>query len=73
LQDKHYHDLSLLAPPLADKQLFMLDEHNRNKELAAALQKNHNAYFDYQVWQTDHPFTNKRGSLIKTVLAFLDR
>jgi hypothetical protein len=31
------------------------------------------SYFDYQVWQTDHPFTNKRVALIKMVLSFLDR
>jgi ketosteroid isomerase-like protein len=30
------------------------------------------AYFDYEVWHTDHSFTNKRVSLIHSVIAFLD-
>jgi len=51
----------------------MLDEHDRNRELAAALNKSNHNYFNYEVWQTDHPFTNKRISLINKVLAFLNR
>ncbi len=51
----------------------MLDEHTRNKELAERLKKENHAYFDYEVWKTDHPFTNKRISLIKRVLVFLQQ
>ena len=58
---------------LAGKQIIMLDEHNGNKELAESLGKNNRASFDYDVWQTDHGFTNKRISLINKVLLFLDR
>lgn len=58
---------------LADKQIIMLDEHNSNKELAEWLRKNNHNYFRHDVWQTDHGFTNKRISLINTVLAFLDK
>lgn len=73
LKDKNYHDLRLMATPLAGKQLILLDEHHGNKALANTLQKVHTVFFDYEVWQTDHPFTNKRGSLIKKLIAFLDR
>jgi pimeloyl-ACP methyl ester carboxylesterase len=58
---------------LSNKQIIMLDEHNGNKELAETIQKANHNYFDYEVWQTDHPFTNKRISLINKVLAFLDK
>jgi len=58
---------------LASKQIIMLDEHEGNKQLAAALNKSNHNYFDYEVWDTDHPFTNKRISLINKVLAFLNR
>jgi len=58
---------------LSNKQIIMLDEHNGNKELAETIQKANHNYFNYEVWQTDHPFTNKRISLINKVLAFLDR
>jgi len=58
---------------LAGKQIIMLDEHNGNKGLAESLEKNNRASFDYDVWQTDHGFTNKRISLINKVLLFLDR
>jgi hypothetical protein len=51
----------------------MLDEHHENASLAKTIQQANHAYFSYQVWDTDHPFTNKRGSLIKTVIAFLDK
>jgi hypothetical protein len=51
----------------------MLDEHPLNKEIADALKSSNKSYFDYEVWHTDHPFTNKRISLINKVLAFLDK
>ena len=58
---------------LAGKQILMLDEHKGNSQLAATIRGSNHNYFDYEVWQTDHPFTNKRISLINKVLAFLDR
>ena len=58
---------------LAGKQIIMLDEHKGNNGLAATIRGSNHNYFDYEVWQTDHPFTNKRISLINTVLAFLDK
>jgi pimeloyl-ACP methyl ester carboxylesterase len=68
-----FYDLRNDAKALANKQVVMLDEHTRNKPIADAIKANHHAYFDYQVWQTDHPFTNKRVSLMKKLLAFLDQ
>lgn len=58
---------------LADKQIIMLDEHNGNKPVADAIKNANKSYFDYEVWQTDHTFTNKRVSLINKVLTFLDK
>ena len=71
--DTDFHDLQNAAQPLAGKQVLMLDEHQRNEKLAGIIQKANHNYFDYQVWDTDHSFTNKRASLIKMVLAFLDK
>jgi alpha/beta superfamily hydrolase len=73
VKEPDYFNLSKDAKRLADKQIIMLDEHSNNKEIADALKSSHKAYFDYEVWQTDHPFTNKRISLINKVLAFLKR
>jgi pimeloyl-ACP methyl ester carboxylesterase len=70
--DPIYFDLQNDSTALADKQIIMLDEHHLNKELAAAIKNNNKSYFDYEVWDTDHPFSNKRISLINKVLAFLD-
>jgi len=58
---------------LAGKQIIMLDEHHGNSQLAETMRRSNHSYFDYEVWQTDHPFTNKRVSLINKVLAFLDK
>lgn len=68
-----YYNLANDAKALADKQLIMLDEHSLNAKIAGAFKKENKAYFDYQVWQTDHPFSNKRVALIKLVLSFLDK
>lgn len=72
-QDLNYFDLENDAKALATKQIIMLDEHSFNKGIADAIKSENKSYFNYQVWQTDHPFTNKRVSLMKTVLAFLDK
>jgi pimeloyl-ACP methyl ester carboxylesterase len=73
LDNPAYYDLRNDAKALANKQIIMLDEHTRNKPIADAIKSKHKAYFDYWVWETDHPFTNKRVSLMKKVLAFLDK
>jgi acetyl esterase/lipase len=73
LQEADFHNLLNSAKPLANKQVVMLDEHNHNSALAAAIQKANKNYFDYEVWKTDHSFTNKRISLVNRILAFLDR
>jgi hypothetical protein len=61
------------AKPLSSKQVVMLDEHPSNKQLAATIQKENRNYFVYDVWKTDHSFTNKRVSLINRVIEFLDK
>ena len=54
-----YYDLKNDGAALANKQIVMLDEHTGNQQLAEAIKKTNQSYFDYEVWQTDHPFTNK--------------
>jgi len=73
LKDKDYFNLALGAKALANKEIIMLDENAHNSVLAATLRSANQAYFDYEVWQTDHPFTNKRVALMNKLLAFLDR
>ena len=73
VKEPNYFNLANDAKTLSDKQIIMLDEHSNNKEIATSIKSANKSYFDYQVWQTDHPFTNKRISLINKVLAFLDR
>jgi pimeloyl-ACP methyl ester carboxylesterase len=72
-KDPNYFNLANDAKALSGKQLILLDEHTHNKGLAETLRSSHTAYFDYEVWHTDHPFTNKRVALIKKVLEFLER
>ena len=73
LNRDEYFNLENDAKRLSEKQIIMLDENARNKRIAEALKKENRTYFDYEIWQTDHPFTNKRVSLINKVLAFLNR
>ena len=73
LKKPGYFDLTNDGKALADKQIIMLDEHPFNKKIADSIKKENKTYFDYQVWRTDHPFTNKRIALTKLVLAFLDK
>ena len=73
LQDKTYFNLLNDAKSLGDKQIIMIDEHEKNSQLAEKIKESNKLYFDYSVWQTDHVFTNKRASLINKVLAFLER
>jgi pimeloyl-ACP methyl ester carboxylesterase len=71
--NRKYYDLKNDANALAGKQIIMLDEHNGNKQLAEILENTNKAFFEYSVWETDHPFSNKRASLINKVIAFLDK
>jgi pimeloyl-ACP methyl ester carboxylesterase len=68
-----FYDLTNDARALSGKQIVMLDEHSDNKALADTIKRENRAYFDYQVWETDHSFTNKRVSLMNVVLFFLAR
>lgn len=71
--NRKYFALENDAKVLYDKQIIMLDEHSRNKALADAIGATNKNFFEYSVWQTDHPFSNKRASLINKVIAFLDK
>ncbi len=68
-----FYNLVNDAAALSSKQIIMLDEHTENKSVAAAIKAGNKNYFKYEVWQTDHPFTNKRVALMKELLAFLDK
>ena len=54
------YNLANDAVALSAKQIIMLDEHSRNAPIAETLRKANRAYFNYEVWKTDHPFSNKR-------------
>ena len=73
LQDQTYFNLLNDAKSLANKQIIMIDEHEKNSQLAAKMKESNKSYFDYSVWQTDHVFTNKRISLINKIITFLER
>ena len=73
LQDKTYFNLLNDAKSLGDKQIIMIDEHEKNSQLAEKIKESNKLYFDYSVWQTDHSFTNKRAPLINKVLAFIEK
>ena len=73
LQDKTYFNLLNDAKSLGDKQIIMIDEHEKNSQLAEKIKESNKLFFDYSVWQTDHSFTNKRASLINKVLAFIEK
>ena len=68
-----FYNLQNEAATLSGKEIIMLDEHHMNQALAESIKKGNHNYFDYEVWQTDHPFSNKRISLINKVLQFLDQ
>lgn len=73
IKEPIYFNLANDAQHLAGKQIIMIDEHSKNKSIADAIQKYNHTFFEYQVWQTDHSFTNKRVALINRVLSFLER
>jgi hypothetical protein len=57
---------------LSNKQIVMVDEHPYNKDIAEVLKKE-NTDLVYQVWPTDHGFTNRRVSLMNMLLEFLKK
>ncbi|MBC7849174.1 MAG: alpha/beta fold hydrolase [Chitinophagaceae bacterium] len=73
IRDRDYFNLVADKQGLSAKQLIMIDEHSTNKALAATIQQSNKSFFEYEVWETDHSFTNKRVSLIKKVITFLER
>lgn len=73
IQDNAFFNLGNDGNSLVNKQIIMLDEHPGNRQLADTIKDLNKSYFNYNVWQTDHSFTNKRVSLIKKVLEFLER
>jgi pimeloyl-ACP methyl ester carboxylesterase len=54
LQDKTYFNLLNDTKSLSDKQIIMIDEHEKNSQLAEKIKESNKSYFDYSVWQTDH-------------------
>jgi hypothetical protein len=68
-----FYSLEKNLSPLKEKQIIMLDEHDRNKKIADAIRNISPIYFEYTIWQTDHSFTNKRISLINKLIWFLDK
>ena len=68
-----YYNLEKNIQSLKGKQIIMLDEHDRNKKIAEAIENLNPPFFKYYVWQTDHAFTNKRVALMNMLLSFLDR
>jgi len=72
-RNRDYFNLARDAKALANKQIIMLDEHHGNKGIADALKAVNTAYFKYEVWPTDHPFSNKRISLMNELITFLNK
>ena len=60
-------DKEIYGAVLKDPDYFMLEKGSK------ALKSDNTAYFHYEVWPTDHPFTNKRVALMKMVLSFLEK
>lgn len=73
LENPEYYNLTNTAEALSQKQIIMLEEYQRNPSVADAIKNKNKVFFEYDVWQTDHSFTNKRVALIKKVLVFLDK
>jgi pimeloyl-ACP methyl ester carboxylesterase len=73
LKNRRYYNLALDSKALASKQIMMLDENYRNRALADSLKMDNRAFFEYQVWATDHPFNDKRISLANKLIQFLNQ
>ncbi|WP_052732804.1 alpha/beta hydrolase family protein [Hymenobacter terrenus] len=67
------YQLNADGPALRRKTLLFLDETKRNQAWIKPIGAVNKAYFHYEVWPTDHPFTSKRIALTKTVIAFLNK
>ena len=67
------YELTAEAVPLRTKQLVFLDENRRNEQWIKTIGAANKASFRYEVWDTDHPFSNKRIALTKAVLTFLNK
>lgn len=67
------YELAAEAVPLSTKQLVFLDENRRNEQWIKVIGAANKASFRYEIWDTDHPFSNKRIALTKTVLEFLNK
>jgi pimeloyl-ACP methyl ester carboxylesterase len=73
-QNKGYYNLNNDdLGSLRGKYIVMIDEHKFNSQLADNIRKVSQPTFGYEVWETDHSFTNKRILLTHKVLEFLDR
>lgn len=57
---------------LKNKKIVMIDEHHKNEKLAQKLMEQNNKNIEYEVWKTDHPFSNKRITLTNRLLKFLE-
>ena len=69
--DPRAYQLTTDGPALNSRQLVFLDENRRNEAWIKPIGAANKASFRYEVWATDHPFSNKRIALTKTVIAFL--
>lgn len=73
-QNKAYYNLmNDDFQSVKDKQVVMIDEHKFNNQLAETIKKATPSYFEYDVWKTDHSFTNKRVALMNKLLEFINR
>jgi pimeloyl-ACP methyl ester carboxylesterase len=72
IDDPTYFNFKSIALQLSNKEIIMLDEHHGNTAIASLIGTANKASFEYQVWNTDHGFSNTRVSMIKKVLAFID-
>ena len=52
------------------KNIFILDEHHDNKYIVDSLQK-YAKSLTYEVWKTDHGFTNTKISMIRKLISFI--
>ena len=67
------YQLTAMGPALSRRQLLFLDENRRNEAWIKPIGAANKAGFRYEVWDTDHPFSNKRIALTKTVIDFLSK
>jgi uncharacterized protein len=73
LENPSFFDLAGDSKSLREKEIVMLDESEKNLLVADAIKNDNTAYFKYEIWKTDHSFTNKRVSLMNEVLMFINK